>query len=96
MAQSVDNARKSNGRHFSQRFIPAVSYAGHALEIAAIGRLNIDFRQVRHSPAKMQAIGAGIDADSAAGAETVLFRYLGRQNEPSRFVKVSFKLFHHL
>jgi hypothetical protein len=81
-----EDARVGSVRHAAQRLGPVVAVARHAIEVAVIGRLHVEARQLRGGSVQPHDVVVVVHAHLGARHQSVLPRNLRRQNQPALFV----------
>ena len=82
-AQAVKNRLEGGVGHASQRLIPGVAETGHTVQVAAVGRLDVDLGQMGYRAVQPQTVGDIIDAHLRARRQTQPRGGFRRQHQPS-------------
>ncbi len=74
---------KGSLRHPAQGLVPGIANADTARQVTAVGRLDIDFRQVSHRTVQAQAVDSVFQAHARPWLQTEAGNRLRRQDQPA-------------
>ena len=86
--QTIQDRVEGGLRHAAHGLVPVVAETGNALDVAGVGRLDVDFSQVVQWPVQAQAIGGLLDPQPGAGNQAQLGRHRRGQNQPALLVNL--------
>ena len=86
--QPIQNGGKRGFAHAADRLIPAVPETGRTIQVAGVGRLDIELGQVRDGPVQAQAIAPRFQPHLCAWNQTQLGRNLWRHDQMALVVNL--------
>ena len=86
--QPIQDSGERGFAHATDRLVPAVAEAGGAIQVAGVGRLDVELRQVGHRPVQAQAVAPRLQPHLCARNQAQLGRNLRRHHQMALVVNM--------